>query len=145
LPRSLRDEEVGRLLKVIHDRRDWATVMLMLRCGLRVEEVARLKLVALDLRRSQVFVHQDKGSKDRVVYLSDDAYEALVQYLRVRPSSRYKEVLRVDKGRCRGKAISVGGIQKRLDHYARKAGISTIYYFNITCGSVFGGQVILLD
>jgi site-specific recombinase XerD len=95
----------------------------MLRCGLRVEEVARLKLVALDLRRNQVFVHQDKGSKDRVVYLSDDAYEALVQYLRVRPSSRYKEVLRVDKGRCRGKAISAGGIQKRLDHYARKAGL----------------------
>jgi site-specific recombinase XerD len=36
---------------------------------LRVEEVARLKLVALDLRRSQVFVYQGKGAKDRVVYL----------------------------------------------------------------------------
>ena len=96
-------------------------VMLMLRCGLRVEEVSRLKLAALDLRRSQVFVHQGKGAKDRVVYLSDDAYEALVQYLRVRPASRVKEVFLVDKGRCRGKAISVRGIQKRLEHYARQA------------------------
>ena len=88
---DLRDEEVGRLLKVVHHQRDRAMVMLMLRCGLRVEEVARLKLAALDLRRSQVFVHQGKGAKDWVVYLSDDAYEALVQYLRgeaVKPNQR---------------------------------------------------------
>jgi site-specific recombinase XerD/transposase len=121
LPRHLRDEEVERLLKVVHHQRDRAMVMLMLRCGLRVEEVARLKLAALDLRRSQVFVHQGKGAKDRVVYLSDDAYEALDQYLRVRPASRVKEVFLVDKGRCRGKAISVRGIQKRLEYYARQA------------------------
>jgi len=121
LPRALRDEEVDRLLKVVQHQRDRAMVMLMLRCGLRVEEVARLKLAALDLRRSQVFVYQGKGAKDRVVYLSDDAYEALVQYLRVRPSSRIKEVFLVDKGRYRGKAISVRGIQKRLEHYASQA------------------------
>ncbi len=121
LPRHLRDEEVLRLLKVVHHRRDRAMVMLMLRCGLRVEEVARLKLASLDLRRSQLFVHHGKGDKDRVVYLSEDAYEALVQYLRVRPVSRIKEVFLVDKGRCRGKAISVRGIQKRLEHYARQA------------------------
>jgi site-specific recombinase XerD len=121
LPRHLKDEEVGRLLKVIHDRRDRALVMLMLRCGLRVEEVARLKLAALDLRRRQLFVLQGKGAKDRVVYLSNDAYEALVQYLQVRPASRVKEVFLVNKGRCRGKAISVRGIQKRLEHYARQA------------------------
>jgi site-specific recombinase XerD len=121
LPRHLKDEEVGRLLQVIHDRRDRTLVMLMLRCGLRVEEVARLKLAALDLRRSQLFVHYGKGAKDRVVYLSEDACEALVQYLRVRPASRVKEVFLVNKGRCRGQAISVRGIQKRLEHYARQA------------------------
>src|SRR3974377_1912557 len=85
LPRHLRDAEVSRLLKVIPDRRDRALVMLMLRCGLGVEEVARLKLAALDLRRSQVFVHYGKGDKDRVGDLSDDAQEALGQYLRARP------------------------------------------------------------
>ena len=120
LPRALRDEEVDRLLQVVQQQRDRAMIMLMLRCGLRVEEVTRLKLAALDLRRSQVFVYQGKGAKDRVVYLSDDAYESLVQYLRVRPASRIKEVFLVDKGRCRGKAISVRGIQKRLEHYARQ-------------------------
>ena len=121
LPRHLRDEEVHRLLKVIQQPRDRALVMLMLRCGLRVEEVSRLKLAALDLRRRQLFVQHGKGGKDRVVYLSDDAQEALIQYLRVRPASRAKEVFLVNKGRCRGQAISVRGIQKRLEHYARQA------------------------
>ena len=92
----------------------------MLRCGLRVEEVARLKLAALDLRRRQLFVHYGKGAKDRVVYLSDDAQEALV-ISPVRPASRVKEVFLVNKGRCRRQAISVRGIQKRLEHYARQA------------------------
>ena len=103
------------------DSEDQSVLARYLNITLAVEEVTRLKLAALDLRRSQVFVHQGKGAKGRVVYLSDDAYEALVQYLRVRPVSRIKEVFLVDKGRCRGKAISVRGIQKRLEHYARQA------------------------
>ena len=48
LPRHLRDEEVVQLLGVIEDRRDRAVFMLMLRCGLRVEEVTWLKLPAID-------------------------------------------------------------------------------------------------
>jgi integrase len=121
LPRHLRDEEIARLLKVVNHPRDRALVMLMLRCGLRVEEVAQLKLAALDLRRGQVFVHQGENAKDRVVYLSDDVYEALVPYLRVRPVNRVNEVFLVDKGGCRGKAISVSGIKKCLEHYARQS------------------------
>ena len=36
---------------------------------------------------------------------------------------RAKEVFLVNKGRCQGKGISVRGIQKRLEHYAREAGL----------------------
>ena len=55
--------------------------MLMLRCGLRVEEVAHLTVDAVDYRKRQVFVASGKGAKDRVVYLSDDARLALEAYL----------------------------------------------------------------
>ncbi len=91
LPRYLRDEAVTSLFAVIINRRDRAMFMLMLRCGLRVEEVASLSLAALDLPRAQLFVYEGKGAKDRVVYLSHDAYHALVAYLKARPSSRIKK------------------------------------------------------
>ncbi len=123
LPRYLRDEEVARLFAVIDHPRDRAMFMLMLRCGLRVEEVAQLSLSALDLPRSQLFVYHGKGAKDRVVYLSHDAQQALVDYLKIRAFSKAKRLFLVDKGRCKENPISVRAIQKRMEHYARKAGL----------------------
>ena len=123
LPRYLRDEEVARLFAVIDHPRDRAMFMLMLRCGLRVEEVAQLSLSALDLPRSQLFVYHGKGAKDRVVYLSHDAQQALVDYLKIRAFSKAKRLFLVDKGRCKGNPISVRAIQKRMEYYARTAGL----------------------
>jgi site-specific recombinase XerD len=123
LPRYLRDEQVARFFDGITSRRDKAMFMLMLRCGLRVEEVANLSLAALDLNRMQVFVYEGKGRKDRLVYLSGDALEALVNYLRVRPPSRVRKVFLVEKGTCKGAAISVRGIQKRMEYYAKRSGL----------------------
>ena len=123
LPRYLRDEEIPRLFAVITSRRDRAMFMLMLRCGLRVDEVAKLTLAALDLPRSQLFVYEGKGLKDRVVYVSHDAHHALIEYLKVRPHSRAKHVFLVEKGRCAGSPMSVRGIQKRMEQYAHKVGL----------------------
>lgn len=44
LPRSLRDNEVEKLFDAIKNKRDIAMFKLMLRCGLRVEEVSNLTL-----------------------------------------------------------------------------------------------------
>ena len=123
LPRYLRDEQATALFSVITKRRDRAMFMLMLRAGLRVEEVANLTLEALDLPRLQLFVYGGKGGKDRVVYISNDTHDALVAYLKVRPSNRAKKVFLVEKGNYKGKPISVRGIQKRMEYYARKAGL----------------------
>lgn len=121
LPKHLRDEEIRALLGVITKARDRAMFMLMLRCGLRVEEVSNLSLSAMDLKRRRIYVLNGKGSKDRVVYVSNDAYDALVRYVRLRPRSRAKKVFLVEKGTYRGKPISVRGIQKRMEYYAKKA------------------------
>ena len=123
LPRYLRDEDVLRLFNVITSKRDRAMFMLMLRCGLRVEEVAKLTIAALDLARSQLFVYEGKGVKDRVVYLSNDAQKILVQYLAARPSSRAKRVFLIEKGRFKGRPIQVRGIQHRMQQYAEEAGL----------------------
>ena len=123
LPRYLRDEDVPRLFNVISSKRDRAMFMLMLRCGLRVEEVSKLTMAALDLPRSQLFVYEGKGVKDRVVYLSNDAYKILVGYLKARSSARAKRVFLIEKGRFKGKPIQVRGIQHRMQHYAQIAGL----------------------
>jgi len=96
----------------------------MLRCGLRVEEIAKLTLRAVDLLRSQLFIYEGKGSKDRIVYLSSDAHKVLSTYLKKRASSRIQRVFLVEKGVYKDKPLSVRGIQKRMEHYARKAGLT---------------------
>lgn len=100
-----------------------AMFMLMLRCGLRVEEVANLTLDAIDYTRSQILVKSGKGAKDRVVFISHDAAIALARYLQVRLVTIEKKVFLVEKGKYRGKPISVRGIQKRIEYYSSKNGI----------------------
>ena len=123
LPRFLNDDEVVKLFEVIKTPRDRAIFMLMLRTGLRVEEVSRLTPGAVDLKRKKIFVHQGKGGKDRVVYISSDAHQTLVDYLSRRPATRSRGLFLVDKGTCRGTPISVRGIQKRIEYYSGKAGL----------------------
>ena len=124
LPRALREDQIERLFDVIKSKRDWAMFRLMLRCGLRVEEVADLTIAAIDLKQRRLMVLNGKGSKDRVVYISDDAAEALDAYLKLRRHSRMKKVFLVEKGDYKGKPISVRGIQKRMEYYAKKSGIA---------------------
>lgn len=120
LPRHLKDDQVGKFLSIITDARDRAIFMLMLRCGLRVEEVAHLTLDAVELSRSRLFVVQGKGGKDRVVYLSNDARSALETYLSKR-ASKARSIFLVQKGPLTGKRLSVRGIQKRIEYYARES------------------------
>lgn len=123
LPRHLREEEVEHLFSVIKNKRDFAMFKLMLRSGLRVEEVSNLTLGAIDLKQRRIIVYHGKGSKDRVVYISDDAHDALVAYLKIRSHFRIKKVFLVEKGNFKGRPISVRGIQKRMEYYAKKTGL----------------------
>ena len=123
LPRFLREEDLARLFNAIKGKRDAAMFKLMLRCGLRVEEVAHLSMDAIDLKRRRIVVYHGKGLKDRVVYMSDDARDAIDRYLKQRSQYRIKRVFLVEKGTYKGKPISVRGIQKRIEYYAKKTGI----------------------
>jgi site-specific recombinase XerD len=123
LPRALREDQVDAFFEVIKTKRDWAMFRLMLRCGLRVEEVANLSLGDIDIKQRRIMVIEGKGGKDRVVYISDDAADGLMQYLKRRSHRRVKKVFLVEKGDYKGQPISVRGIQKRMEYYAKKAGL----------------------
>jgi site-specific recombinase XerD len=123
LPQYLRDSDVEAFLHSIKKGRDMAIFMLMLRCGLRVEEVANLTLGSIDYRRNQIMIRSGKGAKDRVVYISNDAAEALAVYLQKRRVTKEQKIFLVEKGNYKGKPISVRGIQKRIEYYSKQSGI----------------------
>jgi len=123
LPKHLKDEQIEILFKHLKGRRDQAMFTLMLRCGLRVEEVAHLSLGNMDLKRRMLLIQDGKGAKDRMVYLSNDALHALLEYLRVRPANQGRKVFLVEKGPLSGQPLSIRGIQKRMEYYARKTNL----------------------
>ncbi len=127
LPKHLQDRQAQAFLEVPKRPRDQAMFLLMLRCGLRVEEVANLTLDVIEFRRRRLWVQNGKGGKDRIVYVSDDAMDALIEYLKIRPEAKGRKVFLVEKGTYKNQPISVRGIQKRMEYYTKKTNI------NISC------------
>lgn len=127
LPRNIKQSDLDIFFSIITKKRDTAIFMLMLRCGLRVEEVANLRLENIDYQCSQIIVRKGKGNKDRTTFFNDDAGSALAAYLRVRPSTREQRVFLVEKGTYKNQPLSVRGIQKRMEYYSKKSGVQ------ITC------------
>ena len=127
LPRFLEEDEVEKLFGVINKPRDKVMFRLMLRCGLRVEEVANLTIGVIDFPHRKITVKNGKWGRDRIVFISNDALTALLAYLAVRPLGKAKQLFLVEKGSYRGKPISVRGIQKRIEYYAQKT------RFNCSC------------
>jgi site-specific recombinase XerC len=123
LPRDVEDADLGRLLAVIHSPRDRAVVLLMLRCGLRVQEVHRLSMSDLYLQPTpgslpRLWLRGKNGSQ-RVAYLSHQALAALQNWLAVRPPVAEQAVF---LSRLR-RRLSVRQIQDRLARYCRQAGV----------------------
>jgi len=123
LPRDIEDKDIAQLLGVIEFPRDRAMVLLMLRCGLRVQEVHRLSLGDLYLQTTggslpRLWLNGKRGSQ-RIAYLSHQARASLETWLAVRPEVQTQAVFVSRLGR----RISVRTIQERLTHYCRQVGL----------------------
>lgn len=121
LPRPVAETEVQRFFAGITDERDKAMFLLMLRGGLRIGEVAGLKLrdLYLDERPPRLLV-AGKNSRERSVYLSRQAEQALRNYLARRPSSLSDFVFLS----YQREGMSTTAIHKRLMRYRAQAGVS---------------------
>lgn len=124
LPRDVSDAAVEQIWSQINSQRDRAWFVLMLRAGLRVSEVARLKLediwVPADKTQAVRLRVCGKGRKERMVLLSEDAYAVLQAWLAERPSSPSPQVFLNQRD---GGPLSANGIGYCLRLYARQAGI----------------------
>jgi site-specific recombinase XerD len=122
LPKKLTHGQVKRLFAKIESSMDRALFLLMLRCGLRVSEVAKLTLSDIDWEQNAVLVRQGKGRKDRRVYLSPDAVASLKDCLKRRPAAVAEDALFWNQKNSR-RPLSVKAIQKKMERYARAAGV----------------------
>lgn len=122
LPKGLSPEQVRRLFAQITHPLDQALYLLMLRCGLRVSEVARLPPADLDWEQQSLRIMQGKGRKDRIVYVAPDALAALRTCGEVRPAVVPEVVLFWNQKRPQY-PLSSKGIQKKLERYAKAAEI----------------------
>ncbi len=82
LPRAIDPEDIRQLLSVIKKPRDRAMILILLRTGMRIGELLNTTTKDLNLkeRRIEIFEAQ-KNRLGRVVYISDDACEALKKWL----------------------------------------------------------------
>jgi len=84
LPVVLSPEEVALLLAHAPSLKYRAALSIAYGCGLRISEIAHLKVADIDSTRMLIRVEQGKGRKDRYVMLSPDLLEVLRQWWRVK-------------------------------------------------------------
>src|SRR5713226_1696560 len=122
LPKHLSQDQVRALFAQMTHPMDHALGLLMLRCGLRVSEVTRLRLGDIDWEQQALRIEQGKGRKDRIVYLAADALAALRTCLALRPEVVPEGLVFWNQKRPH-RALSSKGIQKKIERYAKAAGI----------------------
>jgi site-specific recombinase XerD len=88
LPVVLSQEEVSRFLDNLSNLKQRALIMTAYATGMRVSEVASLRVADIDSQRMMIRIEQGKGRKDRYVMLSPNLLELLRAYWKVaRPSN----------------------------------------------------------
>lgn len=105
--------------------RDKAIIELLFSAGLRVSELAFLNIENINLE-TQEFSIIGKGSKMRVVFISDSAKKALGEYLKKRTDLDPALFIRTNKvgfQKDDDLRLTPRSIQRIVKHYAKKAGI----------------------
>jgi site-specific recombinase XerD len=126
LPRPVQAGDLERFFAVIpvtmpEGVRDRAMFTLMLRCGLRIGEVAALRLADLYLDELKPrLVVWGKGARERSVYLSPQAERCLRAYLAQRPAASSDCVFLS----YQMAGLSTTAIHKRLMGYRAAAGVT---------------------
>jgi len=116
---ALAKDEIKRLLAGTTNIKFRAMFMLAYSAGLRVSEIARLKISDIDSENMQIFVRQAKGQIDRYSILSETCLATLRDYWKAyRPSDWLFPV------KIPGEPIRTRAIQDAFYKMRKKAGLS---------------------
>jgi integrase/recombinase XerC len=122
-PNILYKEQYKALLYEASDNiRDYAIIQTFLQTGIRLSELANLRVDEVDLDHRLLTVRQGKGKKDRQIPLVDDAVKALRNYLRYRNTQLIldDEILFLAKN---GTSLNVSTVKYTVAKYVKRAGI----------------------
>lgn len=130
LPKVMTKKEVSQLIKHVEmntkkNLRDDALIELLYSTGLRVSEVANLKLKDINLKKSEIKI-LGKGNKERIVIFNNKSKEKIISYLKndKRYISIKTEALFQNKF---NEALSTRSIQRILKKYLNFSGINSKY------------------
>ncbi len=121
LPVFLSEEEINKMLSIVHSNNDTRSEVLILflyNTGCRPGEVSRVKIKDIDFNNKFVLVKKTKGKKERTAHMFDESF---LQYLKFYTSNKKDEdCLFLSNW---NKPYTVKGITKNLKSIAKQAGI----------------------
>jgi len=117
LPRYLSKEDVRLMIEVTENRKHKCILCLLYSGGLRLKELVNLKVTDIDSKSNVIHIVQSKGSKSRVVMLSQVLLENLRLYYK-----EYKPKIYLFEGQKGGK-YSNRSVQQVVKLAAQKSNI----------------------
>jgi integrase/recombinase XerC len=116
----LRSDEYTKMLSLAGGNvRDYAILQVFLQTGIRVSELAHLRIEDIDFIKPSITV-RGKGKQEREIALEKKGVHALKSYLAVRGES-FSEMVFLN---YQGEPISERGIRKLVVKYRKEAGIT---------------------
>jgi len=128
LPRPMPGDELSRLLAALPtetpiEKRDRALVHFLISTGCRISEALQLDRTGVPRQGSRLVV-TGKGSKQRAVYLTDDAKGAIDDYLLAREDTDMALFVNYDRSRRRGedRRLTAAGARHIVRRLRRELG-----------------------
>lgn len=123
LPPVMNTDEIIALVNHIKNVKHRTIVILLYSTGLRVSEIAALKIADVDSKVMRIKIVQGKGAKDRFTILSQQVLLELRAYYLI-----YKPLIYLFNGATKGKPINVRTIQYAIQKALIEIGLQSKQY-----------------
>lgn len=123
LPDIMSKEELIRFFSLIDNLRDRTMFETIYGAGLRISEIAKLRVQDIDSEQMRIFVHQGKGGKDRYTLLSQRNLELLREYWKAYRPNHSDGYLFYPKNN-KQRYMTVHAVQDAFHKYRKKSELS---------------------
>lgn len=105
-----------------HDSRIFAIVETLLQTGMRISELANLKITGVDFDQNKIIIYAHDSHPERTIPLSQPVKESIEKYLKDRPKTKAPEIFITKTGN----PFLIRNIRSSLDRYFKIAGIENV-------------------